>query len=325
VLKNKIGNPKVRVTGLRLVAEAGTESLIYNEAWNFEIDNSLLESDSLCSTMNKGETAYAIYASGVYHDNVFKNCRLLLRGETNGTRDEWAQPSTIGSPDQRYVYYVENNSFFFTVFGNLADQEFGSRLVFRKNYVQNVYGEVHGVHPEQGASATDYPGLNGRSWEYYQNTFVCQPAFASTGQCYAPLRLRGGTGVVFDNTFDGYVIPPAMDNQRSDSNWTGVNGQCNGKAPWDGNKVLGWPCVGQVGTSTYTSGKIQPQSLEPAYFWNNTFKGQPTKPTTLGGGSVRDIKEGRDWFPTPRPNYTPYPYPYKFPNSSSPPKPAAKK
>ncbi len=326
VVKNKIGAEMVRVTGIRWLNGAGTDYLIFNQSWNFRFDNNKFESTVLCQTYNIGGTQYGYYPSGVYDHNLSVNCRHLLRGDgEGGLREGWRVPSVVGTGDLQYVYTLEDNSFFFDVFGNVADLEWGSAVVYRRNYARNVYFEVHGLQPQGGADAGTYPAMNGRSWQVSDSVFECDAAHAGTGQCYAALRLRGGTGVVFNVDVKGFFdVFGIMDNPRSDNNYPGLNGPCNGLAPWDENLLLGWRCLTQIGTSTLPPGGLQPQLREPAYFWNNLFKGMPVEPIVIGtnnvkpNGSNADIVKGRDWFATPRPGYAAPPSPHPLVSGSAP-------
>jgi hypothetical protein len=313
VLKNGIGTAGPEVMGLHLKCTTTSETMVYNEAWRFNVHDNFFECDRLMGTTNFGQLTYNYYASGVYARNLSVNVRHLLKGVSDGSRNEWAAPSTIGNPNQDYVVYMEGSTFRFTVFGNVVDHENGARGVFRRNYVQNVYLEVHGIHI--GGDIPLWP--NGRSWEVYDNVFFCEAAYRGTGGCYAAIRPRGGTGVVFNNTVDGYDIGVALDNQRSDTDFGGLYGSCNGHQSIDGNQIGGWPCDGQIGRGQMTGSGIQPQASEPAYFWNNRFNGVIATPGILGGGSIRDIQNNRDYFTSPRPNYVPYPYPYA-PSSTVP-------
>lgn len=294
-----------RVTGFRMIFTGSSNYLIFNQAWNFRVDNMRFESTVLCSLYNVGSTEFDYYPSGVYDHNLYENCRMLFRGELDRTFfDDWALDSKIGAANQDYVIYAETNTFLFTVFGNVVDHEFGARSVFRFNYVQNVYWEAHGIH--EGGATGEFPGRNARSWEVYRNTFHCEAAYEGMGQCYAAMRFRGGTGMVFDNTVTGfYEFQSVLDNQRSDTDFDisfpnppHNNGYCDGTSPWDGNDIGGWPCRDQIGRGKDSAGYLTDQVSEPAYFWNNTFGGTNLSPNIIGvaGGSEDDIVENRDYY-----------------------------
>lgn len=328
VIKNKIGDRPVEVAGLHLTCTANSETVVYNEGWHFNIHDMKFESQALCSTTNFGQLGYSYYASGVYQKNLNINVRHLLRGVNDGSRDEWRQPSTIGQPNQDYVVYIETSTFLFTTFGNVVDHENGARGAFRHNYAQNVYLEVHGIHV--GGDGLIWP--QGRSYEIYDNVFECLQGFQGSGQCYMAMRLRSGTGVVFNNQvlgfFDGAIL---LDNQRSDIDFGGLNGKCGGSSVLDGNQDQGWPCDGQPGRGQIVGVVgVQPQLSEPLYAANNTFNGQPVEPLVIGSNAIKtcptgwgsqcDIMKGRDFFIGTRPGYTTYPYPYP-PFSDAPPIP----
>ena len=103
------------------------------------------------------------------------------------------------------------------------------------------------------------------------------------------LDLRGGIGIVFENDIrsTGSIIPCKVREEYLDS----------------GNA----PATGPTG---------QPQHVSGSYFWGNTKNGTTaigayTSGTVDYGGSVGLVpKEGRDYFQTQKPGYTPLEYPH---------------
>ena len=63
------------------------------------------------------------------------------------------------------------------------------RYVFRHNTVTDMYLEAHSIQGTVRAC---------RKWEIYENTIT-----KANFDVYRPMFLRGGTGVVFNNTVKG--------------------------------------------------------------------------------------------------------------------------
>ena len=143
---------------------------------------------------------------------------------------------------------------------------------------------------------------------------------------WVPGRLRGATGVYFNNTVHGvfseYVIK--LDNVRTCED-RGAGGFADGTSPWDGNTAPiatheGWPARDQIGrgkdVSLWTAESPYPaQTSEPAYAWGNTRQENGASVVFANyGGCSREWKhiiEGRDYFNgTAKPGYTPYTYPH---------------
>jgi hypothetical protein len=143
--------------------------------------------------------------------------------------------------------------------------------------------------------------------------------------------IRGGTGVIFNNTITGTWGEPyiSFDNVRSFDNrpqWFPVNdttnpGRCDGTSPWDANTVTSGPgagnlCRDQIGAggdvSTWTAVATMPAQLRvPAYIWNNTINGA-TATVQIRNNSGPWIAPGRDYIANAgaRPGYTALVYPH---------------
>jgi hypothetical protein len=115
-----------------------------------------------------------------------------------------------------------------------------------------------------------------RSYEIYNNTFKY-----SKGGGFTAIYLRGGTGVIFNNTMTGFVNAVLGMNYRSVRSFAPW-GQCDGTNSYDANQQSnGYPCIDQVGRGIgrlISSDPALPlawpdQAIEPVYIWGNTMNG----------------------------------------------------
>lgn len=251
--------------------------------------------------------------TGVVDHCTFYNRRVVVFGyaESNWTEGktrfahyQWYVPLGLGTDN---AVFIEECDFTRTSFGNAVDSGPGGRYVFRYNTVTDAYIEAHSS--QEGRRAC-------RSWEIYNNTIT-----RSSVAVYMPFRLRGGTGVVHDNTLTGSftINRIGLDNIRtfSDEHYPGI---ADGTKPWDGNTLpietyAGWPARDQIGRggdeSLWTTENPYPtQTSEPAYFWNNKRGSDDVTPLVINSCEIH-IQEGRDYFVgIARPGYTAYAYPH---------------
>lgn len=310
-----IGPNASRVTGMGFILSSGW-FFIASQGQNFRVDHCKFEnqiSGIRDAVYSYGDATSSIaHPTGVIDHNEMIDSRTLVSGDINIMANPiWSQPSTIGNPDQTGVVYIEDNTFTHTIFSNTIDADYGGRYVFRYNTINATslggYFEAHSVMEGGNNRAT-------RSWEIYNNTVTRNDAF------FTAMDLRGGTGVVFDNIVTGqYGTLILLDNVRSfDDLTSSPAGPCNGSSSWDGNITNGWPCRDQIGRGQDAAGTFpQPQSSEPAYFWNNKLNGTLTNPDIANcsnavkpNGVCADVVVSRDYFVTQRPGYSPYCYPH---------------
>jgi hypothetical protein len=98
----------------------------------------------------------------------------------------------------------------------------GARAVFRHNTVYDGFLEFFGVDSTPRGTA---------SFEVYDNTF--------SGKCFCSLGLKGGTGVVFNNTIRGnFQRQPIWVTEYRTGGPRQKYGQCDGTSSFDGNAPL---------------------------------------------------------------------------------------
>src|SRR6267142_859466 len=226
----------------------------------------------------------------------------------------WAEPLSLGTEK---AVYVEDCTFTdpVAVGAGAMDVLGGGRVVFRYN-TGMAFWVAHGTDSGQR-------GRSVRSFEIYNNTFASIPS------AFAAVYLRGGTGVIFNNAFNGNYPNPIVASNYRDNAAFDPWGQCDGSSPYDGNQSGGgYPCIDQVGRSTgnlISGDSPSPvawpnQALDPVYQWGNTLNGasQPRMES-----QVSHVRAGRDFLDNlVKPGYTPFPYPHPLTLSGPAPSPA---
>jgi hypothetical protein len=172
-------------------------------------------------------------------------------------------PLALGTEDAVFV----EDSYFYDNRHGIASNE-GSRYVFRHNrLVATARTRNFGLVDAHGRGA--YPP-GSRSWEIYENTLETDPGTTSADG----IAIRGGDGVIFDNTIAAAI--PYAARFTDESGCTGV---------------------------TYPA----PDQIREAYVWDNDGGG----PVVVEPDACADfIKQDRDYFLKPRPGYTPFAYPH---------------
>jgi hypothetical protein len=260
--------------------------------------------------------------NGEYH---VLSARHTGCGNSDWGDGSWATPIDWGGPK---AIYVENSTFISpetTSVTNFFDGHEGQRVVIRHNQLSMGNVTSHGADSGQRQRGS-------RHMEVYNNTFSFLPDMAVDFVIW----IRGGTGVVFNNTVTvpgGVNSLVKMDNCRdSDAGCTGGQhsfppwGACNGLSPYDQNSVggTGYRCVDQPGsgTSNNLGGLLNPIAqwvgniLDPIYIWNNTTSEVPS----VGiDAATEHVQPNRDYYVgTARPGYTPYTYPHTLTETTPP-------
>jgi hypothetical protein len=228
------------------------------------------------------------YTYGVIDNCQFYNTRGGVDYCSDGTQ-AWNRSQTLGD---KYCVFIEDCTFTAdssAAAGHVIAGGGGMRIVFRYNTIAITGGQywsdtldAHGLCYVCYES-NDMRGT--RHFEIYENT--SSTAVLGGRWC----NLRGGSGVVYNNTLTGtYNISEVyLDNYRS---WTGC------QSPWNTlcQDVEGYPCQDQI---------------QELYIWGNTVNGGPITTTVRSSGETRThIQEDRDFFLSEKSGYTPYTYPH---------------
>jgi hypothetical protein len=190
-------------------------------------------------------------AVSVIDHNIFlmKSIAIEDNGYVYGDQfgdQSYALPPAYGLNSSNCLY-IEDNSFTNIAGGQAGacDGENGARVVFRHNSVWNEYFANHGTETG-GRSRSE------RSFEIYDNTFNFSPS-APNYPYWTIANIRGGSGVIFSNTANGYASIVGLRDFRSTDaycgQWSPFCG-ANGTNPWDSNS----PTLYLRGTSSAPNG-----------------------------------------------------------------------
>jgi hypothetical protein len=180
-----------------------------------------------------GDSASVIDHNTFYERYISVCCYGYIPGDTEGDIS-WSTPATYGLASSNCLY-VENNYFTNTTtwLGSVGatDGDGGGRIVFRYNIIMNDCFNNHGT--ESGGRVR-----SARSFEIYGNTFTCPPSNTAMYPIFAACLIRGGSGVIFSNTVNGYSELAAIRNLRYTCNYYGEwdpFGGANGLSLYDSN------------------------------------------------------------------------------------------
>ena len=242
-----------------------------------------------------------------------------------------SDPISLGSAD---AFYVEDSEFYTNVWQgsqNISDGTAGQRVVYRHNVVRGPMIENHGAC--SGRARGSY------TFEIYDNDIYPYDWNGTSGYQWSSVRLRGGTGVIYNNRFYGTWDSGAgeiyFDNQRSEPSTVAggecgapVNSVCSASSGID-TSIGGRSaplCLDQIGAGP---GAIGAQAASPTYVWNNVNKGSgsandavtPRVDTTADDSTF--IQANRDFFNSQKPGYTAYAYPHPLTSGSQTTRPPA--
>jgi hypothetical protein len=301
---NKNAQVSLELSGFSFTKSGGSGPMFYvNGSWSAEPP---LIHDNVFTVSNAGIFRYQTNG-GVMYRNTFRGNLddSGIQHKIGNDSQSWSTPDTMGvlDIDGKRNLYVEDNVF--EGMANAAtDFDDASRVVFRYNTLRSSSFNSHGF-------ATSPIGI--RHFEIYNNTFLYPDA--SVNQNWH-IWLRGGTGVIFGNSFDDI-------NGQEWGNKTELHLAV--RAVYDGSPegcCTSWPCKHQVGQNHDGSS----QFTDPLYIWSNTGTlafGFSSWSNQCGQNINDYLQEGRDFIfaSSAKANYTPYPYPHPLRVDTVRPKP----
>src|SRR5438874_5233748 len=235
--------------------------------------------------------------------------------------DQFDNPTGLGTDD---FFFVEDCNFLGNGVGGAGATDIyaGGKLVFRHNTVTNNNLGSHGTEGSRPRGA--------RAYECYQNSLT-----DTMSNMARAILLRGGTGVIWGNTFagndathTGYLNAITTDEYRVWNSYIQPWGVCNGTNSWDSDQSPdGYSAIDQVGRgqasdqirgdipiNQRTGSAAWPRNqLEPVYLWNNTWHQVPNNPGQYIANNQSVVQTGRDIIDNgnmPMPSYTSYVYPH---------------
>ncbi|MBN2459906.1 hypothetical protein JXB28_06500, partial [Candidatus Woesearchaeota archaeon] len=271
--------------------------------------------------------SFAIHTAGLVY-GVVDHCEFIGpspypvvgTGDGNAGVDSWYAQLDLGGPTAVYLEDSTINIYNPITGVGMSDSNDGGRIVIRNNNITNHWWGMHDACPNFR--------MGGRKFEIYNNNWYF------TSSIWTSSYHRGGTGVVFNNTFrSAGVINAGTPLRLNRAFYRGISMSC--QFLWetdcdsidemmcsDGNgKVwplpcttdadcsrhgghcdtvvdepgVGYPCRSQTGTDT---GRVN----HPIVGWNNYFcqTGLYCNPTTLAPMRVNDdayqyVREERDF------------------------------
>jgi hypothetical protein len=248
------------------------------------------------------------WSTGLIDHNQIRRGGIRCDGDDDAA---WERDTNLGTDDFIFIednYFTNDNV---NTFLHILIGSRGARFVFRYNTIEEI-----GTYIADAVDTHGYchgPNDRGhRAFEIYRNTFI-----RAVDGCCRALFLRGGTGVVYENTFDEMegryvwqsIHAPIFLVEYRASRWGGTSETCPAECDpkqWCESD----PCYDMIGRG-------KDQEDEPVYFWGNVdHQGNLVVPY-VEPGSADFIELGEDYFLTHKPDYLPYPYPHPLTQAGS--------
>jgi hypothetical protein len=257
-----------QISGLALIGVRDTDDtvqdygLVLSGVPDFRVDHCYLEGFGFAGVRVEGASS-GVVDHAIFVDNFKRGSDNLGYGVVVYGENDWAGELQPGGAQ---ATFVEDSLFFGNRHAIAASA--GAHYTFRNNQVlHNVVAcavDAHGM---------GYGSSRGTRYvEIYRNV-IGSPAYDECG-----IGIRGGAGVIFENTIEGYDNPILL--------------------------ILEW------GTPDALKSKYPAfDQVQELYIWDNQITGGPSEPQVDETG-VGFIEAGRDYFSGPKTGYTPYTYPH---------------
>jgi len=262
------GESETQVSGIAFLGVRDTNDkredygVVLSNSRNFRVDHCYFEGFGWAGVRTEG-TSRGVIDHSIFVDNFKKGIDNLGYGVVVYGANQWPDDPGAGTAE---AVFVEDCVFVGS--RHAIASSGGAHYVFRHNLVQrNVI-----------ACSVDAHGL-GYGWsrgtryvEIYDNT-VKDPVYKECG-----IGIRGGEGVVFGNTIQGFTKPILL--------------------------VLEWGTPDRQKSSYPAIDQIH-----DLWIWDNGIQGGPSVPQ-IDQDAKGFIRQGRDYFTQPKPGYEPYLYPH---------------
>jgi hypothetical protein len=257
-----------QISGLALIGVRDTDDtgqdygLILSNIADFRVDHSYFEGFGFDGVRVEG-VSRGVVDHFIFVDNFKRGIDNLGYGVVVYGAGLWAADIQPGGAQ---AVFVEDSLFVGNRHAIAANS--GAHYVFRHNRVlRNVVAcavDAHGM---------GYGSAHGTRYvEIYRNE-IGEPVYDDCG-----IGIRGGTGVIFENTIEGYKNPILL--------------------------ILEWGTPDSLKSQYPAYDQVQ-----DLYIWDNRIQGGSSEPKVDETG-VGFIQAGRDYFLEPKPGYTPYEYPH---------------
>lgn len=220
-----------------------------------------------------------------------------------GTNKKWLDSPRFGTSN---FIFIENS--YFERHRHAVAAGGGALYVFRYNTViNNLYSHAVDAHE---ARQTIMGGnfYSTRGFEIYNNSIInttfkdgqeITPGSTSKNLTECAIKIRGGEGVIYNNSIDGYRFAVGVQN-------------------FEASGVQSYPIFTQIG---YKSGLIfndchlgldYGKAEGDLFIWGNTFAPYVSTSSSqlFYNYQPEYFKEGRDYHLVQKPKYSPYQYPY---------------
>jgi len=270
-------NDRILISGIHFIGNEVDSRGIYmrSDSTNFRI------SGCVFSKYLQAINIYQINQGLIDHCSFINNGTSILVSETDDDA-AWNKPVTLGSEKAVYIedcYFHYEKETLSSMYHSIVGGH-GARYVFRYN---NLFYTMNGSPID--AHGNFFWGRGTVSYEIYSNRIKIPE-----NRIYYGMYLRGGSGVVFDNSFTGrFALPICLANYKSFRSSTGGTGPTN-------YGETDYPCIDQINN---------------LYIWNNTTNGALMNAIIQDRGwEQTHIQEGRDYFHSTAPTYVPLTYPH---------------
>lgn len=319
-----------RVTGFSFTSSHNTCGYNSTLGWvrvlgnkNFRIDHNEFRMYAGTTATSHSMAIYTRYdVAGLIDHNTFINHpdEMTSGGSLGGVwaegdgRSAWSLP--LGQIEgEAHTLFVEDNYFRQATDSNGDGEailgQTGVNYVFRHNEVRNLKcADAHGYEATYGT----------KEYDINNNQCIVEPGFS----IYRAFYIRGGTGVIYNNTLSGnftYGIALAITRATSDSKSPGRSELYGGiPARTACSSAEHYPCADQIGRGQSTgSSPNMTQVLSPLYIWGNDLSAASTQLTSETSSTY--IQANRDYYYNQgaKPGFTEYTYPDPLTGQEAPP------